>query len=57
MPQSINLIYIILKTFSGGSVVKNPSVNVGDAGSIPASGRSPREEMAAYSSTLAWKIP
>ena len=57
MPQSINLIYILLKTFSGGSVVKNPSVNVGDAGSIPASGRSPRDEMAAHSSTLAWKIP
>ena len=29
--------------FPGGSVVKNPPVNVGDAGSIPASGRSPGE--------------
>ena len=32
--------------FSGGSVVKNPPVNTGDTrdlGSIPGSGRSPRE--------------
>ena len=29
--------------FSGGSLVKNPSANAGDAGSIPGSGRSPRE--------------
>ena len=29
--------------FPGGSVVKNPPVNVGDAGSITASGRSPGE--------------
>ena len=27
----------------GGSVVKNPPVNAGDAGSIPGSGRSPGE--------------
>ena len=27
--------------FPGGSVVKNPPANAGDAGSIPASGRSP----------------
>ena len=30
--------------FPGGSVVKNPPTNAGDTGSIPASGRSPREE-------------
>ena len=29
--------------FSGGSVVKNPLANVGDACSIPGSGRSPGE--------------
>ena len=29
--------------FSGGSVVKNPLANAGDAGSIPGSGRSPGE--------------
>ena len=27
--------------FSGGSVVKNPPAEAGDAGSIPGSGRSP----------------
>ena len=30
--------------FPGGSVVKNPPANAGDAGSIPGSGRSPEEE-------------
>ena len=30
--------------FLGGSVVKNPPVNAGDAGSIPGSGRSPGVE-------------
>ena len=29
--------------FPGGSVVKNPPDNAGDAGSIPGSGRSPGE--------------
>ena len=29
------------KGFPGGSVVKNPPANAGDAGSIPGSGRSP----------------
>ena len=29
--------------FPGGSVVKNPSANAGDAGSIPGLGRSPGE--------------
>ena len=31
--------------------------NAGDLGSIPGSGRPPGKEMAAQSSTLAWKIP
>ena len=31
------------KGFSGGSVVKNPPANAGGMGSIPGSGRSPRE--------------
>ena len=30
-------------SFLGGSVVKNPSANAGDLGSIPGSGRSPGE--------------
>ena len=32
------------KGFPGGSAVKNPPGNAGDMGSIPGSGRSPREE-------------
>ena len=39
----------------GGSVVKNLPVNAGDAGSVPGSGRSPRERT--HSSILAWEIP
>ena len=31
------------KGFPGGSVVKNPLANAGDAGSIPGSGRLPGE--------------
>ena len=41
-------------------VAKNLPANAGDAreaGSIPGSGRYPGEEMAAYSSILAWRIP
>ena len=43
--------------FPGGSVVKNPPTNAGDACMIPEWGRSPGEEMATHSSILAWKIP
>ena len=46
--------------FPGDSVVKNPSANAGDAGdigSIPGSGTSLEEEMAAHSNILVWKIP
>ena len=32
-----------LRGFHGGSVVKNPPANAGDAGLIPGSGRSPGE--------------
>ena len=42
------------------TVVRNPTCSAGDVrdpGSIPASGRSPEEEMAAHSSVLAWRIP
>ena len=41
----------------GGSVAKNLPANAGDVGSILGSGRSPEEEMTAYPSILAWKIP
>ena len=37
-------------------MAKNLPANA-DAGSILGSGRSPEEEMAAYPSILAWKIP
>ena len=43
--------------FPGGSVVKNLSANARDPGSIPGSGRSLEEEMAAHSRILAWEIP
>ena len=33
----------IMRDFPGGSVVKNPPANAGDAGSIPGLGRSPGE--------------
>ena len=35
------ILYYDLWGFPGGSVVKNPPVNVGDAGLIPGLGRSP----------------
>ena len=37
------LVSVSFKGFPGGSVVKNPLANVGDAGSIPGSGRSSGE--------------
>ena len=46
-----------VKGVPGGSVLKDPPTNAGDPGSIPASGRSLEEEMAAHSSILAWRIP
>ena len=42
--------------FLGGSEDKNPSASAGDTGLIPGSGRSPGEEMATYSSILAWEV-
>ena len=48
------------KAVPAGLAVKNPPANAGDAGdmgSIPRSGRPAEEEMATYSSILAWKIP
>ena len=43
--------------FPGGSDGKEYVCNVGYLDSIPGSGRSPGEEAAMNSSTLAWKIP
>ena len=43
--------------FPGWSALKNPPARAEDSDSIPGSGRSPGEEMAAQSSTLAWRTP
>ena len=43
--------------FPGGSVVRNPLANAGDAGFVPGSARPPEKEMATHSSILAWEIP
>ena len=43
--------------FPGSSDDKESVCNAGDPGSIPASGRSPGEEMATHSSILACRIP
>ena len=43
--------------FPGGSDGKESVYNVGDPGLIPESGRSPGEEMATHSSTLAQESP
>ena len=45
------------KSFSGGSVVKNPASNAGDAGAISGLGRSPRGGNPTHSSIPAMKIP
>ena len=38
-------------------MVKNPPVNVRDAGLTPGLGRSPGEGHATHASILAWRIP
>ena len=47
---------LVFKGFPGGAEVKASACNVGDLGSIPGSGSSPKE-MATHSSILAWRIP
>ena len=43
--------------FPGGSVVKTPPANAGDADSIPGLRRTLEEEMATHASILVWRIP
>jgi len=43
--------------FPGGSVVKNPPANAGDAGLIPGREYLLEKEMSTHSSILAWEIP
>ena len=45
------------RVFPGGSMVKKSPADARDPGSIPGSGRSLEEEMAAHSRILAWEIP
>ena len=45
------------KSFPGGLVVKNPSINVGDTGLIQGQEDPLEKEMATHSSILAWEIP
>ena len=40
----------------GGTVVKNPPDNAGDASSIPGLGRPLEDGIATHSSILAWRI-
>ena len=47
----------IMKSFPGGSGVKNLPANTGDVGSIPSSGRIPGGGNATHSSILAWGNP
>ena len=47
----------LLWDFPSGSDGKASAYNSGDPGSIPGLGRSLEKEIAAHSSTLAWKIP
>jgi len=46
----------LLWGFTGGSVVKNPPVNAGDAGDVGQEDHL-EEEMTTHSKILAWKIP
>ena len=43
--------------FPGGSVIKNPPANAGEAGMILWLGRCSGEEMTTHFSILAWEIP
>ena len=45
------------KGFNGASDGKESTCNLGDLGSIPGLGRSPREGNGYHSSILAWRIP
>ena len=45
------------KGFPAGSDGKESACNAGDLGSVPGLGRPLEEEMATYSSILAWRIP
>ena len=51
-----SLLFNLIMSFPGGSAVKNPPANEGEAGLIPGSGRSLEKGMATHFSILAWGI-
>ena len=53
----MNLLFWVPWTFPGDSDSKDSVVFARDPGLVPRSERSPGEGIAAYSSTLAWRIP
>jgi len=57
LQESYLLILMIYFVYGFSSEGKVSACNVGDPGSILASGRSPGEGNGTHSSTLAWKIP
>ena len=54
--SSVNQLYGN-RGFPGGSVVKNPSANTGDMGSILGQGDTLGKKMATHPNILAWEIP
>ena len=56
---SIIIIFILYNYygFPGGSVVKNPPANTGEAGSISGQENPLVKELATHSSILVWEIP
>ena len=54
---SLSTSHSVLYLLSGGSDAKEFACSAGDLGSIPGSGRFPRERMATHFSILAWRIP
>ena len=56
--KSFKLIMLRFRAFKAGLVVRNLPANEGDVrdiGSIPGSGRSPREGTATHSNILTWR--
>ena len=49
--------YQLILVFPIGSVLKNLTANLGDAGLIPMSGRYPEEGIVIHFSVLAWRNP
>ena len=56
-PCLLNFQCSLTQSAPGGSDGEESACSAGDPGSIPGSGRSPQEETATHSSTLAWRIP